>query len=77
MKPDDLVVVRTFDTAIDAELAKSALDAAEVDSFIQADDAGGMRPHLVFAQGARLVVRAEDAERASTILDTDEHSSSN
>jgi len=71
MKPDDLVVVRTFDTAIDAELAKSALDAADVDSFIQADDAGGMRPHLVFALGARLIVRAEDVERATNILDAD------
>ena len=71
MKADDLVVVRTFNTAIDAELAKSALDAAEVDSFIQLDDAGGMRPHLVFAQGARLIVRAEDAERATSILEAE------
>lgn len=75
MKADELVVVRTFNTAIDAELAKSALDAAEVESFIQMDDAGGMRPHLVFAQGARLVVRAEDAERAASILDEDGNAS--
>jgi len=74
MKTDDLVVVRTFNTAIDAELAKSALDAADVDSFIQTDDAGGMRPHLVFAQGARLIVRAEDRDRATSILDADDSS---
>ena len=71
MKADELVVVRTFNTAIDAELAKSALDAADVDSFIQMDDAGGMRPHMVFAQGARLIVRAEDADRAAGILNAD------
>ena len=75
MKADDLVVVRTFNAAIEAELAKSALDAADVDSFIQLDDAGGMRTHLVFAQGARLIVRAEDAERAANVLDADENSS--
>ena len=74
MKTDDLVVVRTFNTAIDAELAKSALDAADVDSFIQTDDAGGMRPHLVFAQGARPIVRAEDRDRATSILDADDSS---
>jgi Putative prokaryotic signal transducing protein len=74
MKTDDLVVVRTFNTAIDAELAKSALDAADVDSFIQTDDAGGMRPHLAFAQGARLIVRAEDRDRATSILDADDSS---
>jgi hypothetical protein len=68
MKTDDLVVVRTFNSAIEAELAKSALDAADVEAFIQADDAGGMRPHMLYVQGARLIVRAEDAERAMNIL---------
>ena len=64
----DLIVVRTFPTMIDAELARSALEAADIESYIQADDAGGMRPHMLAVQGARLVVRAEDAERADGIL---------
>jgi hypothetical protein len=65
----DLVVVRTFGSTMDAELAKSALEAADIESLIQADDCGGMRPHLLLVwQGARLLVRAEDAERAATIL---------
>jgi Putative prokaryotic signal transducing protein len=68
---NDLIVVRTFPTMIDAELAKSTLDAADIDSFIQADDVGGMRPHMLIMQGARLVVRAEDAERADSILQAD------
>ena len=67
MKPEALVVVSTFPNVIDAELAKSALDAADVDSFIQADDAGGMRPHLAMPH-VRLLVRAEDADRAAEIL---------
>jgi hypothetical protein len=66
-KEIDLVVLRTFDNVIGAEVAKSALEAADVDSFIQSEDAGGMRPHLGMNQ-ARLVVRAEDAERARDIL---------
>ena len=39
---DDLVVLRTFLNVIDAELAKSVLDAADLPSLIRADDAGGM-----------------------------------
>ena len=64
----DLVVLRTFLNDIDAQLAKTALTAAEIDSIIRADDAGGMRPHLWVGSGVELVVRAEDVERASEIL---------
>jgi putative signal transducing protein len=63
----ELVVLRTFENVMNAELAKSALDSAGVDSFIQSDDAGGMRPHLVMNR-VRLVVRAADASEASSIL---------
>jgi hypothetical protein len=62
-----LVVLRTFENVIEAELAKSALEAADVDSFIQADDAGGMRPHLGMNL-IRLVIRSDDAEKALGIL---------
>ena len=67
MRENDLVVLRTFANVIDAELAKGALEAAALDSFIQTDDAGGMRPHLGMNQ-VRLVVRADDVEKALRIL---------
>jgi hypothetical protein len=63
-----LVVVGSFLSTFDAELARSALEAADIDSIVRADDAGGMRPHL-WMGGVALVVRAEDAERAREILD--------
>jgi hypothetical protein len=63
-----LVVLRTFLNDIDAQLAKTALEAAEIDSMIRADDAGGMRPHLWVGSGVELVVRAEDVDRANEIL---------
>jgi len=62
-----LVVVSTFLNEIDAEIARSALEAAEIESMVSADDAGGVRPHL-WMGGVRLLVRAEDAEKASEIL---------
>ena len=51
----DLVVLRTFLNDIDAQLAKTALEAAEIDSMVRADDAGGMRPHLWVGSGVELV----------------------
>ena len=65
----DLVVVRSFLNRFDAEVAKSALDAAEIDSLIRADDAGGMQGPMAMA-AVELLVRAADAERAGEILDT-------
>jgi hypothetical protein len=69
MTRTDLVAVRTFLNKFDAEIAKSALDAANIDSMIKADDAGGARPGM-WMGGVELLVRAEDAKRAAEILDT-------
>jgi hypothetical protein len=70
MSEGELVVVHTFGSRPEADLAKSALDAAGIDAIIQADTAGGMRPHLAFAGGGfQVVVRAEDAAAARDILD--------
>ena len=69
MTDSELVVVRTFGTHIEADLAKSALDAAGIEVFVRADDAGGERPHLWTSQGVEVVVRAEDAAEAREILD--------
>ena len=70
MSDSDLVVVRTYLNNFDAEVAKSALEAANIDSMIRADDAGGMRPHL-WIGGVELLVRAEDAMRANEVLGQD------
>jgi hypothetical protein len=63
----ELVVIRTYLTRIDAELAQSVLDAADIDALVQADDAGGMRPGL-WMSGVRLLVPAEDSDRANVVL---------
>jgi putative signal transducing protein len=63
----ELVVVRTFGNRIDAELAHSALSAADIQSTILDDDAGGTQPEL-WLRGVSLMVRAEDVERAEEIL---------
>jgi len=67
----DLVIARTFLNRFEADVAKSALDAAGIDSIIRADDAGGMRPAMSMGSAVELVVRAEDALRAAQLLEAD------
>jgi hypothetical protein len=67
MSDPELVTVRTFGNRIDAELAHSALRAADIQSTILDDDGGGTQPEL-WLRGVTLMVRAEDAERAEEIL---------
>jgi hypothetical protein len=71
MDHPELVVVRTFGNRIEAELAHSALEAAEIDSTIIDDDAGGTQPEL-WLRGVQLLVREDDAERATEILSQSE-----
>lgn len=70
MREDDLVVVHTFSNQFEADIAMSALEAAEIDAMVQADTAGGMRPHIAWASGGfRVLVREEDADAAREVLE--------
>jgi hypothetical protein len=68
MDNEKLVAVGTYSNKIDADLAQGALEAADIDATITADDAGGQQPGLLMGKGVRVLVRAEDAERAKEIL---------
>jgi hypothetical protein len=67
---DPLRVIRTFVNNFDAEMARSALEAAGIDAMIRSDDCGGTRPHL-WLGGVELLVRQEDAAEADELLGTD------
>jgi hypothetical protein len=69
MSDTDLVVIRTYINDFEAEVAQTALEAAGIESVIQSDDCGGMRPHL-WMGGIELLVRYEDAGNANEILNT-------
>jgi hypothetical protein len=67
--PDSaLITIRTFTSEPEAYVAKSALDSFGIQCMISRDDCGGQRPHLTAAAGVRLMVRAEDAQRAADVL---------
>ena len=61
-------IVARFHYRHEAELAHGFLESAGVDSALHIDDAGGMDVGLAFVNPARIVVRAEDEERARQIL---------
>ena len=66
MTSAELIVVSTYRSTADAEIAKGILDQAGIESMVRADTAGGMYPAL---SGAELLVRSEDGERAHDALD--------
>jgi hypothetical protein len=64
-----VIVVGTYPTRTDAELAQTVLTAAGIESEIAADDAGGAYP-FDLGGGARLLVEPSDAEDAAALLNT-------
>lgn len=64
---DSLITVATYINHPEADVARSALEAAGIDVLVQSDDCGGLRPHL-WLGGIQLLVRAEDADRAREVL---------
>jgi hypothetical protein len=70
MSDTDLVVVHRFNTSEEAELAKSALEAAGIDAIVRRDTGGGMQPALGWTgAGVEVIVRTEDAQAARDVLD--------
>ena len=70
MKATELVVLSSFRSVADAQIAKGILDAVQIQSTIRSDNAGGMYPAL---DTADLLVRAEDAEQAREVLGRRHH----
>lgn len=69
MPSHNLVVVHTYLSQADADLAKSVLDSAGIEAMTTADTAGRMRDHLAWSgAGFQLLVREEDAADARALL---------
>ena len=68
MRHDELVVLRTFNNHVQADLARGALQAAGIEAMVRADDAGGQEVGLWTGNGVQVLVRAEDAAVAADVL---------
>ncbi|HUL43065.1 MAG TPA: DUF2007 domain-containing protein [Bacteroidota bacterium] len=65
---ENFVVVATYSSQLEAEIAQAALAEAEIESFLKFDDTGGMLPPLQLAAGVKLLVEKADEPDARTIL---------
>jgi len=67
----DLVTIKSFFDRMEAELARSFLEANGIPAIVTADDCGGMRPYMQLGSGgARLLVLREDAHDGLELLRT-------
>jgi len=64
----EVITVRSFNSELEADIAKGALEAFGIECMLSRDDCGGQRPHLLMGAGIRLLVRSGDAERAKEVL---------
>jgi hypothetical protein len=66
----DILCIKAFGNRSDAEIAKSALAARHIDSYLDADDAGGMYPFPMSGhqKGVRLFIKNNDKQKAKQIL---------
>jgi hypothetical protein len=65
------VVIRSYPSAAEAQLAQAVLEAHGIPSMLLRDDMGGMQPTLTALSGVRLLVRHDDAVEALRVLDAD------
>ena len=63
---EDLVTIGTFPEPMSANLARTALESAGIESFLQGETANSMIPVAFVAQ---LLVRREDEKAARAVLD--------
>ena len=61
---EQTVVVATYASRRNAEIARDYLIAADIQSFVSADDAGGMHPQLQRPHGVKVITMEEGAEQA-------------
>ncbi len=67
---EDIVVIETYSSRIEAEIARGKLETAGIESFVMADDAGGMYPFPAQAgfDKVKLFVRKSDLKKALKLL---------
>ena len=65
------VVVATYLSELDAELAQASLEAAGIESFLKFEDTGGMMPVLQHSEGVKILVAGENEMEAIAVLRSD------
>jgi hypothetical protein len=64
----DLVVFRTLSYQHEAEVVKSVLEGSGIEAVTVSDDCGAMDPALGLVRGVKVLVAADQIERAEDVL---------
>lgn len=65
---DEIVMVESYSSVNEANVFKGVLEAEGIRAEVLSDDVGGLYPSLQETSGVRLMVRAQDLERARAVL---------
>ncbi|HMB69608.1 MAG TPA: DUF2007 domain-containing protein [bacterium] len=65
---DDLVEVARYSSRTEGEIAVARLESDGIEAFASVDDGGGAIPALDLVRGVRILVAAQDEERARASL---------
>jgi hypothetical protein len=69
MEEAKLVIVTSYGSRAEAELAKGALENGGIEAMVKSDTVGRMREHMAWAgAGFQIMVREEDAAAARELL---------
>lgn len=63
-------VIRQFVVEMEAQVARSVLEAHGIPAVVLRDNAGGMLPALQYLYPVRLAVRSQDVHEALRLLDS-------
>jgi len=66
---EETAVFAIYSTRRDAEVAQEYLQDADIETFVRADDAGGMYPQMQRPHGVKLVGMSSAAQDAYEVLD--------
>jgi hypothetical protein len=64
-----LVIVKTYKSRMEAEIAKGLLESNGIPAHVSVDDAGGMYPPFNFGGGAKILVPEKFKEKAAKLLE--------
>jgi Putative prokaryotic signal transducing protein len=65
---DGMTKIKTFTNETEAHMELNRLKAVGIVAFIEADNCGGIHPHLDLTSGVHLLVADEDQEQALAVL---------
>lgn len=62
------VVLRTFSYQYEAEVVKSVLEGSGIEAMTNSDDCGALDPALGLVRGVKVLVAADQLEKAENVL---------